>query len=187
MARLDAPPAAAAAADLHLVAGDHRRARRRQVFLVLAGHPFHRQLVAAVRADHRQPHTDHLVDPLRDRPAGAATVGRAGLTPRPPGTGHAGVLGERRCLALGRPPQLLDLAGQLAHATLELLVGMLQPVDLVAQRGVLAFQPPQLLVQPARAAHPRIAPSVPQPPRHRARTLRHDRCHHPPANAIRLT
>jgi hypothetical protein len=45
-------------------------------------------------------------------------------------------------LTLGRPPQLLDLAGQLAHAALELLVGVLQPVDLVAERGVLAFQPP---------------------------------------------
>jgi hypothetical protein len=64
MAGLDASPAAAAATDLKVVAGHHRRARRRQVFLVLAGHPFHLQLVAAVRADRRQPHTDHPVDPL---------------------------------------------------------------------------------------------------------------------------
>jgi hypothetical protein len=80
--------------------------------------------------------------------------------------------------------QLLDLGGELAHASLELLVGVLQPVDLVTERSVLAFQPPKLLVQLARAADPRIAPSVPQPPRHRARTLRHDRCYQPPANAI---
>jgi hypothetical protein len=167
MARLNPPPAAAAAANLEVVAGNHRRARRRQVFLILAGHPFHLQLVAAVRADCRQPHTDHPVDPLGDRPAGVATVGRTGLAPRPPGTGRGSVVGEWRCLALGRPPQLLDLAGQLAHAGLELLVGVLQPVDLVTERSVLAFQPPKLLVQLARAADPRIAPSVPQPPRHR--------------------
>jgi hypothetical protein len=48
-------------------------------------------------------------------------------------------------LALGRPPQLLNLAGQPAHAGLELLVGVLQPVDLVAECSVLAFQPPKLL------------------------------------------
>jgi hypothetical protein len=81
MARLDAPTAAAPAAELQIVAGNHRRAPRRQVFLVLAGHPFHRQLVAAVRAGRRQSHTDHLVDPLGGRPAGAATVGRARLAP----------------------------------------------------------------------------------------------------------
>jgi hypothetical protein len=49
-------------------------------------------------------------------------------------------------LPLGGPPQLLDLAGQGAHAVLELLVGVLQPIDLLAERGVLAFQPPKLLV-----------------------------------------
>ena len=61
---------------------------------------------------------------------------------------------------------------------------MLQPVNLIAQRGILAFQPPKLLIEPASAADPRIAPSVLQPARHRARTLQHDRCHQPLANAI---
>jgi hypothetical protein len=185
MAWLDAPPAALAPADLQLVAGDHARLRRGQVLLVLAGHPFHRKLAAAVRAGRRQRHGDHPVHPLGDRPATVPPVGRTGLAPRPLGMGRGGVLGERRCLALGRPPQLLDLGGQLAHASLELLVGPLQPINLRVERGVLAFQPPKLLIQPTRATDPWIAPPLPQPARHKGRTLRHNRRPQPPANAIR--
>jgi multiple sugar transport system permease protein len=55
MAQLHAPPAAKAAADLHLVAGDLARPWRGQVLLVLAGDPLDLELVAAVRADRRQP------------------------------------------------------------------------------------------------------------------------------------
>src|SRR6266496_2081333 len=178
MTRLDSPSAAPAAADLHLVAGDHARPWRRQVLLVLAGHPLQGKLVAAMRTDRGQPDSDHPVHPLGDRPAGAPPVGRTGLASRPLGMGRRRVFGERRRLALGRPPQRLDLAGQLPHTGLEVLVGVLQPVDLLAEGGVLAFQPSQLLVQPTHTANPWIAPPVPQPARaarHRAQTLRHDR------------
>jgi hypothetical protein len=125
MARLHPPSATTAATDLDLVAGNHPRPRRRKVLLVLAGHPLQGELLAAVRAGRRQPHGDHPIDPLGDRPPRPSAIGRAGPASRPLRVAGRGVLGERRGLALGRPPQLLHLGSQPTHAGLELLVGML--------------------------------------------------------------
>ena len=67
MARLDAAVTPPAAADRHLVAADLARAGDGQVLLPLAGDPLHPKRTATVRADLRQSHRQHSVDPLGHR------------------------------------------------------------------------------------------------------------------------
>ncbi len=158
MARLDAPPAGPAAADLHLEAAHLGRLRQGQVLLVLAGDPLQAKLAATPRAHIRQPHHHDPVDPLGHRPPGMLPVRRARLAARPPRVGAGPVLGERRSLALARPPQLLDPRDQIPNATLEPLVLARQALDLADQPVTLSPHRPALglhhhdpLLQPGHA------------------------------------
>jgi hypothetical protein len=85
--------------------------------------------------------------------------GRARRAARPPGAASQPVLGQRRGLPLGRPPQLLDLAGQLPDTGLQPLVLADKPVNLRTQHGVVTRQP-------SGVTGPRIALVVPQPHHH---------------------
>jgi hypothetical protein len=140
MTRLDATVTPLAAADLHLVAADLGRSGCRQVLLPLASDPLHDQRTTAVRAGIRQSHRHHPVDPLGHRPPPLLPVGRPRLAARPPGMQAESALGERRGLALARPPQLLDLGFQLPDTSLEPpgLAG--DPLDLAGELVALSPQ-----------------------------------------------
>jgi hypothetical protein len=129
---LDTSPASAAAADLDVVAADLGRRQRGEVFLVLAGHPLDAERAATVRAGLRQPNVDDPADPVGvgDWAACVVAVGRARLAARPSGARHRGALGERGGLPPGRPPQLLDLGGQLTDAGPQPLVVHPEPLEL---------------------------------------------------------
>jgi len=133
MARLHPAAAGPAAADRHLVAADLGLLGCGQVLLVLAGDPLQAKLAATPRAPRRQPDTDHPVDPTGHRPPRMPPVRLAGLAARPSGAGGGPVLGERRGLALARPPQLLDLGDQVPDPGSEPLVVCRQPLDLTDQ------------------------------------------------------
>ncbi len=164
MARLDAPPAGLAAADLHLIAADLCLPGWGQIFLVLAGDPLQHDLAAAARAHHRQPDTHHPVDPLGHRPPPIPPIRRARLAARPSGVAGGPVLGERRGLPFARPPQLLDLADQLPDTALEPLVLIGKPLDLAGEPVTLGLHRPALglhhhdpLAQPAHARVPLVS------------------------------
>jgi len=133
MARLDPAPTAQAAAGPEVVAGGHAGLRRGEVLLVLAGQPLNLRLGAAVRAASRQPDADHPVDPPGDRPPRSDAVGCAGLAARPSGVRAGPVLGERRGLALARPPQLLHPRDQLTDPGFEPLALAREPLDLAGE------------------------------------------------------
>jgi len=133
MARLHPAAAHPAAADRHLVAADLGLLGCGQVLLVLAGDPLHAKLAATPRAHRRQPHRHDPVDPTGHRPPRMPPVRLAGLAARPSGVGGGPVLGERRGLALARPPQLLDLGDQVPDPGFEPLVVCRQPLDLTDQ------------------------------------------------------